>query len=376
MVWPNIRRQLLSTSAQAAPDFESVLEKGTSWMIKQMMAGHLTPLPPKMAVPGFRPSETVAQTPADNSICSSFHAELAQKLSDAYFDTFNILYPVLDQNSFQTEVLDRLAREGYADRDPVTVLALTVFALGIVAIEGVFASPIDSQHDAASGFRGGSTQSPPGIDVFNEARHQTGFLMTLCTLENVQILLLQATYWEAAARHLDYWRCTVAASMACQVIVRTGDVDWLSHEGDMVKRAYWTCVIFEDLYHLELDLPETGICNLEDEVPLPQFHEALSVQEKPSSDIRYPSHFGYHFLAIISLRRLMTRIRMTIYEGECDLSAIVYTPSKSDPSNSFLSTPGVDGRILQSARCVSPRDGAAARRVAVGLATPASMARK
>ena len=32
--------------------------------------------------------------------------------------------------------------------------------------------------------------------------------------------------------------------------------------GDLIKRAYWTCILSEDFYHLDLDLPRTGIDQL------------------------------------------------------------------------------------------------------------------
>lgn len=73
------------------------------------------------------------------------------------------------------------------------------------------------------------------------------------------------------------------------------------------------------LYHLDLDLPQTGIHHLEDEVPLPYFHEA---QDPPGvlSDER--SHFQYHFLAMIALRRLIARIHSVIHECKCSCSML------------------------------------------------------
>ena len=82
-----------------------------------------------------------------------------------------------------------------------------------------------------------------GARIFNEARKRVGFIASQNTLENVQIMLLQATYHEATARHLDFWRLTIMASMACQVLIKCQPIEWQSHHGDLVKRAYWTCVL-------------------------------------------------------------------------------------------------------------------------------------
>ncbi|KAK5127671.1 hypothetical protein LTR08_004352 [Meristemomyces frigidus] len=52
--------------------------------------------------------------------------------------------------------------------------------------------------------------------------------------------------------------------MARQVLIRCQNIDWASTEGDLIKRAYWTCILAEDLYHFDLDMPRTGIHTLED----------------------------------------------------------------------------------------------------------------
>ena len=68
------------------------------------------------------------------------------------------------------------------------------------------------------------------------------------------------------------------------------------------------------MYHLELDLSQTGIHTLEDQVPLPYFHGSESNYGSPSDET---SHFQYHFLAMIALRRLVARIHESIHCCEC-----------------------------------------------------------
>ncbi|KAK5725118.1 hypothetical protein LTR17_013231 [Elasticomyces elasticus] len=268
---------------------------------------------------------------AANVAFSTLTIQQIQEFSDAYFNTFNVLRPILNGVTFTNFIVARLLREGYGDGDAGNVLALMVLALGKVAVEGVLHRPVSVINGQPSGFRGSTVNEPPGLELFNEAQRRHDFVMTLCTLENVQINLLQATYYEATARHLDFWRSTVAASMACQVLVRYQPIDWSSTEGDLIKRAYWTCELSKDLDHLDLDLPQTGIHTMEDEIPLPYFREAQEHQQEQQSgrnsmsdtghfgsntNEERNSHFQYHSLAVIALRSLIARIHNVIHECE------------------------------------------------------------
>jgi hypothetical protein len=153
-------------------------------------------------------------------------------------------------------------------------------------------------------------------------------------------MILQATYYRSTARQLDSWRTTVAASSACQVLLRCQVIDWSSGKGDLIKRAYWICVLTEELFHLELDLPRTQIHNLE-EVPLPHFQE-LQDQQKIFASL-VPSvasasasasaeeerdYHGYHFLALITLRRHVWRKNDAILT--CERNIITGEPPVDD----------------------------------------------
>ncbi|KAK4930640.1 hypothetical protein LTR10_011978 [Elasticomyces elasticus] len=332
MLWPSIYIHLLNSGISSASDLQYILQEGTHWFIRREMAKHPEPLPSNIGLPCFAINAGPPEHGrAANVAFPTLTIQQIQEFSDAYFNTFNVLHPILNRETFMNFIVARLLREGYGDGDAGSVLALMVFALGKVAVEGVLHRPVSVINGQPSGFRGGTINEPPGLELFNEARRRHGFVMTQCTLENVQINLLQATYYEATARHLDFWRSTVAASMACQVLVRCQPIDWSSTEGDLIKRAYWTCVLSEDLYHLDLDLPQTGIHTMEDEVPLPYFHEAQEHQQEQQSgrnsmsdtghfgsntNEERNSHFQYHFLAMIALRRLIARIHNVIHECE------------------------------------------------------------
>lgn len=326
MLWPGIYIHLLNSGIPAASDLQYVLHEGTHWFIKREMAKHPDALRTDIGLPMFAVNVSPVQQRGSSVAFPTLTIQQIQEYCNAYFNTFNVLYPILERDSFMNGTVARLLREGYGDGDAGSVLALMVFALGKVAIEGVNQRPISILSGQPSGFRGGSVEEPPGLEIFNEARRRTGFVMTECTLENVQINLLQATYYESMGRHLDFWRSTVAASMACQVLVRCQTIDWSSTSGDLIKRAYWTCVLNEDLYHLDLDLPQTGIHTIEDDVPLPYFYEAQKQQQEQMSGRGLSktddgSHFQYHFLAMIALRRLIARIHNVIHECERAMQA-------------------------------------------------------
>lgn len=102
-----------------------------------------------------------------------------------------------------------------------------------------------------------------------------------------------------------------------------------------MKRAYWTCVLFEQLFHIELDLPQSQIHTLEDEIPLPHFHETQDQQKDLTSPMTTSAAAGgercsyeHHFLAMISLCRLISRIHREIHA--CEHNAIHAEPLIQD----------------------------------------------
>lgn len=314
ILWPSVYIHLINTGIQATSDLQYVLQEGTPWFIRQEMKKHTGPLTSDVALPNFAMNSNAREQGVSSKVAfPTLSIQQIQEQCDAYFNTFNVLFPLLNRDTFMNATVAPLLRDGYADGDANAVLSLLVFALGQVAIEGVFERPISFIDTKPSGFRGGTPDKPPGLAIFNEARRRLGFVMTSTTLENVQILLLQAIYYEATARHMDFWRATVQASMAVQVLIKCKSMDWSSAEGDLIKRAYWVCILSEDFYHLDLDLPRTGIDSLEDEVPLPYFHEAHEQQSSTGLLTGERSHFQYHFLAMIALRRLINRINNQIH---------------------------------------------------------------
>jgi hypothetical protein len=190
------------------------------------------------------------------------------------------------------------------------VLLLLVIALGQVAYEGTAGVPIESFAKRSSGIRGGTASSSPGTSCFDEAIRRWGL-----TLLNIHALILQATIYEASARHWDFWRCTVAASSACEQLIKERNIDWSTLAGDMLRRAYWACVLDEGYFHHDLDLPGTGIFALQDEVPLPSFVRDIDEPVSPGAEAADSPKAYLHFLASTSLKRLVDRIHDAVHES-------------------------------------------------------------
>ncbi|KAL2153869.1 hypothetical protein VTH82DRAFT_2545 [Thermothelomyces myriococcoides] len=140
-----------------------------------------------------RRSSTVSMTDrgtAQSPIAiANLNWDTMQRLSKAYFDSFNLLCPILDRESFMTGTLPAIFNHGFGD-DMTSTIAFLVFALGEVAIAGSEGPSVHAYDGRASGVRGGSKEHPPGLELFNEARWRMGFNLTDLSLENVQMFEL------------------------------------------------------------------------------------------------------------------------------------------------------------------------------------------
>ncbi|KAI1373661.1 hypothetical protein F4677DRAFT_428776 [Hypoxylon crocopeplum] len=238
----------------------------------------------------------------------SMNWEAMQRLTKPYFDTFNLIYPIMDRQVFQTEVLPAIASRGF-DESSSSTLACLVFALGEVAISAVQGAPVGTRKGRPSGIRGGTLERPPGLLFFNEARKRMGFNLTECSLENVQIFSLAAIYYGTCCHHLEFWRMTTSASLACQALLTSNPEELTTHRGDLVRRAFWHCSIMETCLNMELNLSRTGLDKLEALVGLPDFSGSFSEEDYIGNQA---SHFQEHFASQIVLRRLSVEFHTTL----------------------------------------------------------------
>jgi len=375
LLWPQIYSDVLESQTSVTSDMHSILDEGMSWFTRREHSKHPSSLSAGNGLPAVAvdaSERTSGHTP--NIIFPTLVAEQLSKSTADYFDIVNLLYPILDRGQYMEEIHEPISREGHKDGDARSVIMLLVVALGQVSTEGISGAPISIAAGQASGFRGGSAECPPGLAAFNEARRRFGFIAMDCTLENAQVLLLQSIYYESHARHIEYWRCITSASLALQGLLKVQQVDWTSFYGDQVKRAFWACVVQENLFHIDLDLPGTGLGKFEDVVPLPQFHE----WQRGDHGAAPPESWIFHgqSLAMIAIRAIITRINDVIYASEGTLFVFPFASVSLTKEKSIRLT----SRPTQRHSCTSglrcPGIGTTTQRLENGPATAAAMAIK
>ncbi|KAL1632277.1 hypothetical protein SLS56_003857 [Neofusicoccum ribis] len=274
LLWPFIHSRLAEFQVDVAEDLQALAQEGTPWFLRHEIAKQSEGLPCDVRLE-MEPVIDIAGTDGTNRVrFPKLTSEEMRTYALHYFDTFNMLYLILDRRHFMETVMPNVARNGFGDGDYDSIIALLVFSLGKVALDGTWSAPLDNGMHFESGMRGGTYERPPGLDMFNEARRRSGFVAYRCSVEAIQVLLLSA--------YVDFWRAAQSASMAFQILIKC-----------------W--------YHFDLDLPRTGVCDHEDEIPLPGELLNHSTAEDQQTVM--------HFLAMIALRRLVTRVHKTIFEA-------------------------------------------------------------
>jgi hypothetical protein len=193
VTWPAIQQLLLQSLPSNIGDLKSLDQEGSAFLIG--LGEGLAALPLDDTLQG-RPfvgmqSQATRSFGGTRMAFPTLTRDIMHRLATVYFDTFNLYYPILDRQNFISDALTRVHSEGF-DGDTDSVIALLVFALGELAIEGSDGNPIEVYKGRSSGVRGGTAIKPPGLALFNEARKRIGFVLTKFELENVQIFSLAA----------------------------------------------------------------------------------------------------------------------------------------------------------------------------------------
>lgn len=194
LIWPAIEQVLIQAMPSNIVDIRSLEQEGSAFIVRLQRGTPNLPLDEHVSDTPFVGMQSQANRTAGGGPRVTFPGlDLASmdRLANAYFDTFNFLYPFMDRQLFLSETLNRVYTEGF-NGDTDSVIALLVFALGELAIAGAGGKSIETSDKRLSGLRGGTLERPPGLALFNEARKRLGFVMTECDLENVQIFSLAA----------------------------------------------------------------------------------------------------------------------------------------------------------------------------------------
>ncbi|KAK0724014.1 hypothetical protein B0T21DRAFT_48408 [Apiosordaria backusii] len=305
------------------------------------------------------PSEGTMRTERASGVMSTLTWENVRMWSQAYFDTTNLFYPILDRQSFMQETLPSLFRSGFSNSISSTI-ALLVFALGEVSLEGREGAPVHVYNNGRrSGVKGGTKAHPPGLALFNEARSRMGFDLTECSLENVQIFALASAYYGSCFYPMDFWRMTASASLAFQALITrynplfalrfdrpaaklsSNPGELSSPRRDLIRRAFWHCSILETSLNLELGFPLTGLERMENTVGLPDFSGPFCEDDVISNQ---QSHFQEHFASQIVLRRLLVNFHNTLNSSAPMSSQLGGVPT---PFNSANNSPSLSQLTIQ-----------------------------
>jgi hypothetical protein len=190
--WPAIQSMLLSTGVESANELYHMLESGTARFIELQLQKHPRPLSYNVNLRSSPITGLDDCIDDPRTIFPDLTMAEMEKYADTYFNSFNMIYPILDYDDFMQLVMPFISTNGFGDGCVTSILALSVFALGKLALEGTLGDPVSSDHELISGIREVCGQNPPGLDIFNEVRRRLGFVQTQCCLESAQILLLSA----------------------------------------------------------------------------------------------------------------------------------------------------------------------------------------
>lgn len=185
LAWP-VLQELLKSVSSGTLGFDPASTSEKDGVSIFLAAPQSIPLAPPGSTFGRHPSldpPALGSPSAVPPVLNSLGWETVQTLTKAFFDTFNLLHPIVDRHAFVSITLPAIMANGLVLDDSVqSTLACLIFALGQVAV--------DAYNDPSRGISGGNTAQPPGLVFFNEARRRMGFNLTECSLENVQIFVL------------------------------------------------------------------------------------------------------------------------------------------------------------------------------------------
>ncbi|OQV09893.1 Fungal Zn2-Cys6 binuclear cluster domain-containing protein [Cladophialophora immunda] len=204
----------------------------------------------------------------------SLSLSTVKALSNAFFSTFNRIFPVVDRDYYFLHSLSTVVREGFND-DIESCLVLAVMALGCLGAKAFEEGGYHNEDvmPATGIIQTLMNQDVPGKGLFNESRRRIGLCSDAKDIQVSQYYLAAALFHAQSMRPVDQWMMTDRAGA-----------------GPTKKPS-----------------PRAR-----DVVPLPRFlayPNAKKLQPVRKDD----SYYHYHFLAQIAHRIILTRIRDEMY---------------------------------------------------------------
>ncbi|EFX05743.1 c6 zinc finger domain containing protein [Grosmannia clavigera kw1407] len=226
----------------------------------------------------------------------------------AYFERVNVWYacvnPYTWHNLYGTALANGL-REG-----PESCIVLLVLALGQAGLGGSISRLVPRC-------------DPPGLSYFTAAWALLPAMMTSNSVLAAQCHLLAAVYLFYLVRPLEAWNLLCTTSTKLQLLLMVPD-RVPSGQRELTERIYWNALLFESDLLAELDLPHSGIVQLEENVGLPCGFEGRDPTDSQQATTLDSTAAGrddlWYFLAEIALRRLLNRVSQLLYARDAAAS--------------------------------------------------------
>ncbi|ORY64980.1 uncharacterized protein BCR38DRAFT_408731 [Pseudomassariella vexata] len=222
---------------------------------------------------------------------------------EAYFDRVNIWYACVNPYTWRSHYRTALTngfREG-----PESCIVLLVLALGQASLRGSISRIVPHE-------------DPPGLQYFTAAWSLLPGMMTSNSVLAAQCHLLAAAYLFYLVRPLEAWNLLFTTSSKLQLLLMT-PTRIPEDQRELSERIYWNALLFESDLLAELDLPHSGVVQLEENVGLPGGFQGEESEAVGRDDLWY-------FLAEIALRRLLNRVSQLIYSKDSMASTTSLEP--------------------------------------------------
>ncbi|KAI4602965.1 hypothetical protein KJ359_008186 [Pestalotiopsis sp. 9143b] len=164
-----------------------------------------------------------------------------------------------------------------------------------------------------------SLAKTPCVDLSNTHAYIEAYFdrVNVCVLA-AQCHLLAAAYLFYLVRPLEAWNLLCTTSSKLQLLLMT-PTRIPEDQRELSERIYWNALLFESDLLAELDLPHSGVVQLEEHVGLPGGFQGEESEAVGRDDLWY-------FLAEIALRRLLNRVSQLIYSKDSMASTTSLEP--------------------------------------------------
>ncbi|KAI0017489.1 hypothetical protein F4780DRAFT_588089 [Xylariomycetidae sp. FL0641] len=222
---------------------------------------------------------------------------------EAYFDRVNVWYACVNPYTWRSHY--RMALSTGFREGPESCIVLLVLALGQASLRGSISRIVPHE-------------DPPGLQYFTAAWSLLPGMMTANSVLAAQCHLLAAAYLFYLVRPLEAWNLLCTTSNKLQLLLMT-PARIPEDQRELCERIYWNALMFESDLLAELDLPHSGVVQLEENVGLPGGFQGEESEAVGRDDLWY-------FLAEIALRRLLNRVSQLIYSKDSIASTTSLEP--------------------------------------------------